>query len=280
MPVNPAVIAAGASLLGTGVNAIAQGNLNKGNRKWQEQMWHATNEYNKPLNQMARFKEAGLNPHLIYGQGNSGPASMAAAPKQEAPNYNFADAALSYVAVRKQQSEIDNLKKAEEVMEADRVQKLAATQNLLSQSAKTTQETQQASELFQTVKSQAEANLDMTNSLMDKVSMEIKSIGVQNRLSEIQMQNIQQQMQESKARIKNMQMDNNFKGIQIEIESIKRNMWQNGINPNDNATQQLLKRFIDAILPIKGTSTEAKGALNLDIGTFLREWWMKGENPL
>lgn len=30
------------------------------------------NEYNSPKNQMARFQEAGLNPHLIYGQGNPG----------------------------------------------------------------------------------------------------------------------------------------------------------------------------------------------------------------
>lgn len=32
-------------------------------------------EYNSPKNQMARFKEAGLNPHLIYGQGNAGNAA-------------------------------------------------------------------------------------------------------------------------------------------------------------------------------------------------------------
>lgn len=32
-------------------------------------------EYNTPKNQMARFQEAGLNPHLIYGQGNPGSQS-------------------------------------------------------------------------------------------------------------------------------------------------------------------------------------------------------------
>jgi len=30
------------------------------------------NAYNTPANQMARFKDAGLNPHLIYGQGSPG----------------------------------------------------------------------------------------------------------------------------------------------------------------------------------------------------------------
>lgn len=35
------------------------------------------NEYNTPANQMARFQEAGLNPNLIYGQGNPGNQSTA-----------------------------------------------------------------------------------------------------------------------------------------------------------------------------------------------------------
>lgn len=29
-------------------------------------------DYDRPVNQMARFQEAGLNPHLIYGQGSPG----------------------------------------------------------------------------------------------------------------------------------------------------------------------------------------------------------------
>lgn len=33
--------------------------------------WHLQNEYNLPINQMQRLKEAGLNPNLIYGSGNA-----------------------------------------------------------------------------------------------------------------------------------------------------------------------------------------------------------------
>lgn len=39
------------------------------------EMWNQQNLYNSPEAQMQRFKEAGLNPHLIYGQGSSGNAS-------------------------------------------------------------------------------------------------------------------------------------------------------------------------------------------------------------
>jgi len=43
------------------------------------EQWHLQNQYNTPQAQMTRFKQAGLNPNLIYGQGNAGNAS--ASPK-------------------------------------------------------------------------------------------------------------------------------------------------------------------------------------------------------
>lgn len=45
------------------------------------QAWNMENEYNTPKNQMMRFVEAGLNPHLIYGQTNT--ASSLTAPDQK-----------------------------------------------------------------------------------------------------------------------------------------------------------------------------------------------------
>ena len=30
--------------------------------------WNMQNQYNSPAEQMKRYKEAGLSPHLIYGQ--------------------------------------------------------------------------------------------------------------------------------------------------------------------------------------------------------------------
>jgi len=47
-------------------------------------MWKMQNEYNSPAAQMKRFQEAGLNPNLIYGQGNAGNASSA--PEMVTPN--------------------------------------------------------------------------------------------------------------------------------------------------------------------------------------------------
>jgi hypothetical protein len=57
--------------------------MNKKTREWNEKMyerqrndaladWMRQNEYNTPEAQMQRFKQAGLNPNLIYGQSNEG----------------------------------------------------------------------------------------------------------------------------------------------------------------------------------------------------------------
>lgn len=40
-------------------------------REWQEKMWNLQNEYNLPVNQVARLKDAGINPNLAFGSAAS-----------------------------------------------------------------------------------------------------------------------------------------------------------------------------------------------------------------
>lgn len=53
----------------------------------QMEMWNAQNMYNSPTAQMARYKDAGLNPHLIYGQGSPGNAT--APPAYQPPDIQY-----------------------------------------------------------------------------------------------------------------------------------------------------------------------------------------------
>lgn len=50
-------------------------NLAKQQNQWNIDQWNRENEYNTPLNQMNRYKSAGLNPDLVYGQQNLSAAS-------------------------------------------------------------------------------------------------------------------------------------------------------------------------------------------------------------
>lgn len=104
-----AAIGAGASLVGAGGTAVANGKLNKKNREWQEKMsalnfernkelfdlqtrtnrmdWEMQNEYNSPVNQVKRLREAGLNPNLLYGNGST----VATGGSIDSPNAFSAD---------------------------------------------------------------------------------------------------------------------------------------------------------------------------------------------
>lgn len=72
--------------------------------------WHMQNEYNKPINQMARFREAGLNPNLIYSQQNTaGPVGSVSAPNT--PTMNDVASVVSKVfAMRQMAAQVANLK--------------------------------------------------------------------------------------------------------------------------------------------------------------------------
>lgn len=91
MMVPPEIIAAGANTIGKIAPQVFDHLMNSRNaRKEREhdfelaeyqfqkdnEMWDKMNEYNTPQNQMQRFSDAGLNPHLIYGKGTSGNANQ------------------------------------------------------------------------------------------------------------------------------------------------------------------------------------------------------------
>lgn len=79
----PAIIGGAAAiaggLAGGLFNRKSQKDANKTNiqlareqQQFEERMVQQQNEYNSPVNQMKRFADAGLNPNLVYTQGNPG----------------------------------------------------------------------------------------------------------------------------------------------------------------------------------------------------------------
>lgn len=70
------------------INTIGNAITGKNNRRHSVDMWKMEQEYNKPVNQMARLENAGINPHLAFSSGNinnvasSAPQTMAIMPGQ------------------------------------------------------------------------------------------------------------------------------------------------------------------------------------------------------
>ncbi len=87
------VASAGLGIIG---NIISTAMTNRSNREMQreaneqnERLWREQMEYNSPVNQMARFKQAGLNPNLAYGDnGNAGAPPEYVSSKNQAPQFD------------------------------------------------------------------------------------------------------------------------------------------------------------------------------------------------
>lgn len=125
-----AAIAAGASLIGTGANVASTGRQNKKSRQFTREMyerqqadqlkfWETQNAYNTPEQQMERYRQAGLNPNLIYGQGNSGNASPIPTPDIQKPEFRVPDfggiaqagnSIANYLDYEIKQAQVDNLR--------------------------------------------------------------------------------------------------------------------------------------------------------------------------
>lgn len=76
-------------------------------------MWNRNNEYNSPINQMNRFNAAGLNPNLIYGQGNagnSGSPPVMEAPQRKAPSLDLLGKTAQVIAVQNAKTQGQYLK--------------------------------------------------------------------------------------------------------------------------------------------------------------------------
>ena len=119
-----------------GVNAGIQGLTNLSNRKTAFAMydkqrtdaladWNMNNQYNSPSAQMQRFKDAGLSPHLIYGQTNTAPpvrSVSADTPKAIAPQIDQSAANFPQYSLMLEtaQQNLQNLKAQEDLIKANK----------------------------------------------------------------------------------------------------------------------------------------------------------------
>lgn len=107
-----AVLAAAGNSIANGIAAHRANRIN-------QQQYEEVRRYNQPAAQMARFRAAGLNPHLIYTQTNEAEAR----PEWKPPQFDFsslssAPSELStYQNITESKSRVDNLVKQNELLD-------------------------------------------------------------------------------------------------------------------------------------------------------------------
>jgi hypothetical protein len=82
-------------------------------------MWNRQNQYNRPIEQMKRLEEAGLNPNLVYGSGSAAGNTAGQMPKYQQvrsdyskvqPYFDPMSIIGAYQNIEQQNAQIDNVK--------------------------------------------------------------------------------------------------------------------------------------------------------------------------
>jgi hypothetical protein len=137
--------------------------------------WTMQNQYNSPAAQMARYKDAGLNPNLIYGNMTTSPAVRSSdLPNAKLAPMNYtgaiAEGLQSYQDTALKTAQTDNLKKQNDVLTQDILLKTADVLGKKYSNEKMRFEIDKQPELFQTTLDGIKANT--RKALMDTLSTE------------------------------------------------------------------------------------------------------------
>lgn len=178
-----AIIGAGINAVVGGANAYAQGKMNKRSLRYNEELyaksrrdsladWAMQNEYNSPAAQMQRYRDAGLNPMLIYGQSNEGatvrsPDSQSWNPRAPQMEFDASSVMGAYMDTRIKEAQTDNLRAANTVSVQQAALLAAQTANTAQQTSRSQFELGLAQELRETSLEAAKANLRKTTAETD-----------------------------------------------------------------------------------------------------------------
>lgn len=237
---------AGLSALFSGLQARRQNKKNRELAEFQadanERYQREQNQYNSPKMQMARFQEAGLNPNLIYSQGNPGNQSSSLTyPSQATPS--VADLGsimpmMNQTMMAQSQVSAQNAKTTQThaLTELNKLQaKLVASNPLLNNEGfkATIDSLVMTAQLKQTQWNQALTDLQTSQAtqagIVEKVNLEVANL--------VQRLGLNTQDKAIKAEILKSKEYNNA------ILEVQKNFMQNG-----NITPQHILQFIQILL--------------------------------
>lgn len=188
-------ISAISPLASEAANGIMNIGANKKNREHQEYMYNKMradqladrafeNEYNSPAANMARLKEAGLNPNLVYGNGASEQKSASTSPINAPYGQDKAvqidpmtipNTAMSIYDMNAKQAQTDNIKAMTDIAKQEVINKAlqaaniaADTENKILTSGQKTQSIDNIAQMQPVLLEQAKANVIKTGTEIDK----------------------------------------------------------------------------------------------------------------
>lgn len=207
----PSAITGVSSLLGGAINAGSQLGTNSSQLSYAKEMyekqradaladWKMQNEYNSPSAQMTRFKEAGLNPNLIYGQMSNSPVVRTSSPQSYSPTAPQIDitrpvgmAIDQYYDTKLKSAQIDNLKEQNVLLKQDSLIKMYEGISKNLQNQKSEFEVKNQKDLLTTTLDAMKANIKQTiqsTSLSkeqeNKIQQEVKNLATEGNIKKFE----------------------------------------------------------------------------------------------
>lgn len=265
MPILPALIAGVATgALGIGGQIAqskyareAQDEQNRQNMRLAEyefqrnkEMFHLQNQYNSPTSQMARLKEAGLNPNLVYGSGAVGNTSSPA-PKFNAPMYQqsafvpniaqeTANAISMYQTFKMNQAQYD-------AVEANRLNTLQRTKNealknvvLGFQGKRAEIETRHAEHVRPYQAAVLANQAKASNYMAAKSLQELTNMSIDEQIKSLQADTMRKRMPQ-------IQLEQELKQAELMYKN-NQNEWNNaGVTSSDHPMLRILVRMLNDV---------------------------------
>lgn len=216
--------------------------------------WLMQNEYNSPKAMMQRFKDAGLNPNLVYGQaGNSAATAVRSSdggsPKFESftPNLSgFGTALDTFMDVRLKEAQLDNLEATNTVIKANGLLKMADYDMKMRPVAQyrdgqyvgdtsywqTLQDTQ-----LEVMKQNLQRSLASTNMTIDENARRALTNEMSLKTGLEKILKIKLERDKLSQALKLMEQDQTLKQLDIELR-------RNGLTPSSPVFLQVLSRFL------------------------------------
>lgn len=279
--VTAGIISGASALIGSGGQALVAGKMNRKTRAWQEKMtqrqrewaledFDRINAYNDPAAMMARYKNAGLNPHLIYGQKNEGATVRGVSTPQWNPDVPdiksignaVGGSVLNYIDLKQRSAQIELTRETVRTQQADQALKAAETANKAAATARSKFDLDLASELRET-------SLQFQQRLLEEKTQGIgisaqdaairqKDYNLREAINAKNLQEASQRIAESASRmatsdLERQRINENINLLQKDnmIKELDVRLAQEGIRPGDPVYARYIKKLADWITDTK-----------------------------
>lgn len=273
-PLALAAIGAGTQFLGGAQNAAATAQQNRDSQQFSYEMykkqyadnvafWNMQNEYNSPQAQMKRFQDAGLNPHLIYGQGNSGNAGPISTPDVQSPQFRtpewgnaISGAGLGFVNaiydLDIKQAQLENLRAQNTVIKQEALLKANQTETGVFKLGFETEHRDISSDARKEQLRQLKTSTDISiNEDARKAALNSSSIAeAAERMLTMREQRVNTVMDRDRLRAETARIRENIELMKRDgtLKDLEIGLREQGINPNDPMWSRIVGQFLTNLI--------------------------------